>query len=55
MPAMRTLIATVFNDSLDGFLADPGTAFWDFCFAQPHNRQPVARRTSRFCRTHTRT
>jgi hypothetical protein len=28
-PAMRTLIATVFNDSLDGFLADPGTAFWD--------------------------
>jgi dihydrofolate reductase len=29
---MRTLIATVFNYSLDGLLADEGTEFWDFCF-----------------------
>jgi dihydrofolate reductase len=37
---MRTLIATVFNYSLDGLLADEGTAFWKFCFDQPENRQP---------------
>ena len=29
---MRKLIATVFNYSLDGFLADEGTEFWKFCF-----------------------
>src|SRR5512134_3133662 len=29
---MRELVATVFNYSLDGFLADQGTAFWTFCF-----------------------
>lgn len=29
---MRELIATVFNYSLDGLLADEGTAFWTFCF-----------------------
>ena len=28
---MRTLIATVFNSSLDGLLADEGTEFWKFC------------------------
>ena len=37
---MRKLIATVFNYSLDGLLADEGTAFWDFCFDQPANREP---------------
>ena len=37
---MRKLIATVFNYSLDGLLADEGTAFWDFCFDQPGNREP---------------
>ena len=33
---MRKLIATVFNYSLDGLLADEGTEFWKFC------RQTVA-------------
>jgi dihydrofolate reductase len=37
---MRKLIATVFNYSLDGLLADDGTEFWTFCFDQPENRQP---------------
>lgn len=37
---MRTLIATVFNYSLDGLLADPGTDFWDFCFSLPENQRP---------------
>jgi dihydrofolate reductase len=37
---MRTLIATVFNFSLDGLLADEGTEFWRFCFGLPENRQP---------------
>ena len=37
---MRKLIATVFNYSLDGLLADEGTAYWDFCFSLPENRQP---------------
>jgi dihydrofolate reductase len=37
---MRKLIATVFNYSLDGLLADEGTEFWDFCFSLPENRQP---------------
>ncbi|WP_344492488.1 dihydrofolate reductase family protein [Glycomyces endophyticus] len=37
---MRTLIATVFNYSLDGLLADEGTAFWDFCFSLPENEHP---------------
>ncbi|MFC4122096.1 dihydrofolate reductase family protein [Nonomuraea zeae] len=37
---MRKLIATVFNYSLDGFLADEGTEFWKFCFDLPENRQP---------------
>ena len=37
---MRKLIATVFNYSLDGLLADEGTDFWTFCFDQPENDQP---------------
>jgi len=37
---MRKLIATVFNYSLDGLLADEGTDFWKFCFDQPQNSQP---------------
>ena len=37
---MRKLIATVFNYSLDGLLADEGTEFWKFCFDQPENREP---------------
>lgn len=37
---MRTLIATVFNYSLDGLLADEGTEFWKFCFSLPENRVP---------------
>src|SRR5215212_6477418 len=39
-PIMRKLIATVFNYSLDGLLADEGTDFWKFCFDQPENREP---------------
>jgi dihydrofolate reductase len=37
---MRKLIATVFNYSLDGFLADEGTEFWKFCFDLPENSEP---------------
>ena len=37
---MRKLIATVFNYSLDGFVADEGTEFWNFCFSLPENRNP---------------
>ena len=37
---MRKLIATVFNYSLDGLLADPDTEFWKFCFDHPENREP---------------
>jgi dihydrofolate reductase len=37
---MRKLIATVFNYSLDGLLADEGTDFWKFCFDVPDNREP---------------
>jgi dihydrofolate reductase len=37
---MRTLIATVFNYSLDGLLADEGTEFWKFCFDLPEIREP---------------
>ena len=32
---MRKLIATVFNYSLDGLLADEGTEYWQFCFGLP--------------------
>ena len=37
---MRKLIATVFNYSLDGLLADEGTGFWKFCFDLPEIREP---------------
>jgi dihydrofolate reductase len=37
---MRTLIATVFNYSIDGLLADRGTDFWEFCFSLPENSEP---------------
>src|SRR4051812_13678258 len=37
---MRRLIATVFNYSLDGLLADTDTDFWKFCFSLPENNQP---------------
>ena len=37
---MRKLVATVFNYSLDGLIADPGTDFWDFCFSFRSNNQP---------------
>jgi dihydrofolate reductase len=37
---MRKLIATVFNYSLDGLLADQGTDFWEFCFSLPENSEP---------------
>jgi dihydrofolate reductase len=37
---MRRLIATVFNYSLDGLLADPDTDFWEFCFSLPENTKP---------------
>ena len=37
---MRKLIATVFNYSLDGLLADEGTEFWKFCFDMPEIREP---------------
>jgi dihydrofolate reductase len=36
---MRKLIATVFNYSLDGLLADEGTDFWKFCFSLPENSE----------------
>jgi dihydrofolate reductase len=38
---MRKLIATVFNYSLDGLLADPDTDFWEFCFSLPENSAPA--------------
>lgn len=38
---MRRLIATVFNYSLDGLLADEGTEFWNHCFSFPENRDPA--------------
>jgi dihydrofolate reductase len=37
---MRKLIATMFNYSLDGLLADEGTDFWEFCFSLPENNEP---------------
>ena len=37
---MRQLIATVFNYSLDGLLADEDTDFWKFCFSLPENNDP---------------
>jgi dihydrofolate reductase len=37
---VRRLIATVFNYSVDGLLADEGTPFWDFAFSLPENQRP---------------
>jgi dihydrofolate reductase len=37
---MRKLIATVFNYSLDGLLADQDSDFFDFCFSLPENQDP---------------
>jgi len=37
---MRKIIATVFNYSLDGLLADEDTEFWRFCFAHPEITNP---------------
>jgi dihydrofolate reductase len=37
---MHRLIATVFNYSLDGLLADPDTDFWNFAFGLPENNEP---------------
>ena len=37
---MRKLIATVFNYSLDGLLADEDTEFWTFCFGLLENAEP---------------
>ena len=37
---MRKLIATVFNYSVDGLLADQDTEYWKFCFDLPENREP---------------
>jgi dihydrofolate reductase len=37
---VRKLIATVFNYSIDGLLADQDTDFWKFCFSLPENQNP---------------
>lgn len=37
---MRKVIATVFNYSLDGLLADEHTEFWDYCFSHPEISHP---------------
>ena len=52
---MRKLIATVFNYSLDGLLADEGTEFWKFCFDLPENREPDDPAQLDFLRARTRT
>ena len=50
---MRKLVATVFNYSLDGLLADEGTEFFRYCFellGQPRDAEDVERekRTGEF-------
>jgi hypothetical protein len=52
---MRKLIATVFNYSLDGLLADEGTEFWKFCFDLPESREPDDPAQLGFSRARTRT
>jgi hypothetical protein len=52
---MRKLIATVFNYSVDGLLADEGTDFWEFCFNLPENSQPDDPEQLDFLRDATRT
>lgn len=47
---MRTLVATVFNHSIDGLLADEGTPFWEFCFSLPENQVPDDAETLDFVR-----
>ena len=47
---MRSLIATVFNYSLDGLLADEGTDFWSFCFDVPED-EPTDEAQLEFLRT----
>ena len=48
---MRKLIATVFNYSIDGLLADEDTEFWKFCFSLPENRDPNAPAQLEFLQT----
>ena len=50
---MRKLIATVFNFSLDGLLADEGTEFWELQ-SLPETVSPTTRRNSTFSRAPTR-
>lgn len=45
---MRKLIACVFFYSLDGLLADEGTAYWDFCFGLPDDPVDVAQSLDRY-------
>lgn len=40
---MRKLVATVFNYSLDGFLADEGTEYYQFCSGLPDDPADVQR------------
>src|SRR5262245_10639027 len=47
---MRKLIATVFNYSLDGLLADPDTEFWRFVFDLPEIQRPDDPRNLDFLR-----
>ena len=52
---MRKLIATVFNYSLDGLLADEGTEFWKFVFDRPENSESDDPAHSTFSGVRTRT
>ena len=40
---MRTVVARIFDYSLDGIIADPGTAFFDFCRDLPDDPAQIAR------------
>jgi dihydrofolate reductase len=50
---MRKLIATVFNYSLDGLLADEGTEFGNSASTCPKTVTPTTRRNSTFSRART--
>ena len=50
---MRKLIATVFNYSLDGLLADEGTEYYKFCMGLPDD--PADAGDSTFSGARTRT
>ncbi len=52
---MRKLIATVFNYSLDGLLADEGTEFGSSASTCPKTVSPTTRRNSTFSRARTHT